>query len=217
MTEAMRTAGFAVIAAMAAFALRAVHRQAGAAVALAAGLMLFFSAITQGAGAVEALRSLSRQAGVGDGTVTLGIIIPRDGTFTISAPRCQFQNIVLIDNETGIETDLTSSSYTFTANAGTYNNRIRPVLPEGLDYTIEYLGDKATCVISDNHVVAHIDVSNNELVLLDNISFYDNDGEIGININTNTKSSSVIALKVGDSYTDGELKMFLKNRGYSCK
>lgn len=86
-----------------------------------------------------------------------------------------------------------------------------------LDYTIEYLGDKATCVISDNHVVAHIDVSNNELVLLDNISFYDNDGEIGININTNTKSSSVIALKVGDSYTDGELKMFLKNRGYSCK
>ena len=27
----------------------------------------------------------------------------------------------------------------------------------------------------------------------------------------------VIALKVGDSYTDGEFMMHLKNKGYSCK
>jgi hypothetical protein len=86
-----------------------------------------------------------------------------------------------------------------------------------LDYTIEYLGNKASCVVIDNHVIANIDVSDNELVLLDNISFVDNDGEIGIHIDTNTKSSNNIALKVGDSYTDGELKMYLKNHGYSCK
>jgi hypothetical protein len=86
-----------------------------------------------------------------------------------------------------------------------------------LDYTIEYLGDKASCVIVDNHVIANIDVSNDELVLLDNISFVDNNGEIGVTIDTNTKSSNNIALKVGDSYTDGELKMYLKNHGYSCK
>ena len=67
----MRTAGFAVIAAMAAFALRAVHRQAGAAVALAAGLMLFFFAVTHLSPAVEALKSLARKAGVEDQTVTL--------------------------------------------------------------------------------------------------------------------------------------------------
>ena len=46
MNEALRVAGFAVTAAMMAFTLRAAHRQAGAAVALAAGLMLFFWAVT---------------------------------------------------------------------------------------------------------------------------------------------------------------------------
>lgn len=71
MSEALRMAGFAVTAAMAAFSLRAVNRQAGMGVAAAAGLMLFFSAVTQGAGAAEALRDLSRQAGVGDGTAEM--------------------------------------------------------------------------------------------------------------------------------------------------
>lgn len=71
MTEALRTAGFAMLAALICFALRAAHRQAGAAAAIAAGLMLFFSAITQAAAAVDTLKSLSRKAGVGDGTVTL--------------------------------------------------------------------------------------------------------------------------------------------------
>ncbi len=71
MNEALKTAGFAVTAAMAAFALRAAHRQAGAGVAIAAGLMLFFFAVTQFSKAAEALRFLSGRAGVGDETVTL--------------------------------------------------------------------------------------------------------------------------------------------------
>ena len=41
-------------------------------------------------------------------------------------------------------------------------------------------------------------------------------GEIGIHINTNTKSSEVIALQVGDTYTNGEFMKALKNKGYSC-
>ncbi len=64
-------AGFAVTAAMAAFALRSAHRQAGAAAAVAAGLMLFFFAVTHLSPAVEALKSLARKAGVEDQTVTL--------------------------------------------------------------------------------------------------------------------------------------------------
>lgn len=71
MSEALRMAGFSVIAAVMAFTLRAAHREAGAAVALAAGLMLFFWAVSQVSAAVETLRSLSRQAGMGDGTLTL--------------------------------------------------------------------------------------------------------------------------------------------------
>ena len=71
MIQALRMAGFAAAAAMIAFTLRAAHREAGAAVAIAAGLMLFFAALTNLSGAVETLQALSRKAGVGDGTVTL--------------------------------------------------------------------------------------------------------------------------------------------------
>ena len=71
MTEALRRAGFAVVAAMLSLTLRAAHRQAGAAVAMAAGLMLFFFALTQLGAAAEALRSLSERAGIGQQTVTL--------------------------------------------------------------------------------------------------------------------------------------------------
>ena len=71
MTEALRAAGFAAAAALAAFALRAAHRQAGAAVALAAGMMLFFAAVTQLGKAAEALESLSKRAGVGQETAGL--------------------------------------------------------------------------------------------------------------------------------------------------
>ena len=90
-------------------------------------------------------------------------------------------------------------------------------IKNSLEYTIEYLGDDASCFVTENHVIANIDVSNNELVLLDNISFVDNNGEVGVIIDTNTKSSNVVPLKVGDNYTDGEFMMYLKNKGYSCK
>ena len=61
---------------------------------------------------------------LGEGTVQMGIIIPKDGTYTINAPRNQFQNIVLVDNETGIETLLADGvSYTFTADKGTHEGR----------------------------------------------------------------------------------------------
>ncbi|MBR1586529.1 MAG: hypothetical protein IJ662_13395 [Clostridia bacterium] len=64
-------AGFAVLAALAAFTLRAAHRQAGAAVALAAGVMLFFFAVTRVRSAVEAIEAMAGQAGVGQDTARL--------------------------------------------------------------------------------------------------------------------------------------------------
>lgn len=90
-------------------------------------------------------------------------------------------------------------------------------IKNSLEYTVEYLGKNASCFVTGDYVINTIDVSNNELILLDNISFFDNDGEIIVNIDTNTKSSNVIALKVGDSYTAGEFMMSLKNKGYACK
>ena len=58
-----------------------------------------------------------------EGTVVLGIRVARDGDYTITAGRNQFQNMVLVDNETGMETDLSNDSYTFTAAKGTTESR----------------------------------------------------------------------------------------------
>ena len=44
----------------------------------------------------------------------------------------------------------------------------------------------------------------------------DNNGNIEVKINSNTKSNDVIALSIGDSYTEGELMTRLKNNGYLC-
>lgn len=61
---------------------------------------------------------------MGDGTVKIGFKVAQGGEYSISAPRNQFKNIVLVDNETGIETDLSNSDgYTFTADQGTNESR----------------------------------------------------------------------------------------------
>ena len=60
---------------------------------------------------------------LGEGTVQVGFRVAQSGEYTISAQRNQFKNIVLVDNETGMETDLTTGSYTFTADAGTNESR----------------------------------------------------------------------------------------------
>lgn len=71
MSGALRLAGFVLAAALFAFTLRAAHKAAGAAVALAAGVMLFFFAATQLAPAVEALQSLAQRAGIRADTAAL--------------------------------------------------------------------------------------------------------------------------------------------------
>lgn len=85
-----------------------------------------------------------------------------------------------------------------------------------LQKTLEYLGDKVKYSIDDNIIKVTINVHKNEIVLLNNISFVVND-DLEIIINSNTKSSEVIPITVGDNYTDGEFMMHMKNYGYSCK
>ena len=85
-----------------------------------------------------------------------------------------------------------------------------------LQKTLEYLGDKVKYSINDNIIKVTINVHKNEIVLLNNISFVVND-DLEIIINSNTKSSEVIPITVGDNYTDGEFMMHIKNYGYSCK
>ena len=86
-------------------------------------------------------------------------------------------------------------------------------IKDNLDRTLSYLGDKARYSVLNDRIVIEINVNKNEVVLLKNISFNDK----GIVINSNTKSSDVVTLTVGDDYTDGEFMKTLKGYGYSCK
>lgn len=90
------------------------------------------------------------------------------------------------------------------------------MLRASLNNTLEYLGDKVKYSVLDNKLIVTINVHKNELLLLDNIEFFVND-DIQMHINSNTKSSDVINLKIGDNYTDGEFMKRMKNNGYSCK
>lgn len=103
--------------------------------------------------------------------------------------------------------------------ADRYENNIDSIeeIKNAIENTLDYLGDKVTYNVMDDRIIIEIKVSKNELVLLGNINFVENGGKIEVIIDTNTKSSSVIALSVGDNYTDGELMKRLKNKGYTCK
>lgn len=85
-----------------------------------------------------------------------------------------------------------------------------------LENTLNYLGDSVKYTILDDRIIIKIEVDKNEVLLLSNIDFIVND-DLVIKIDSNTKSSNVITLSVGDNYTDGELMTRLKNNGYSCK
>ena len=85
-----------------------------------------------------------------------------------------------------------------------------------LENTLEYLGKSVIYEITSTGVIATINISKDELVLLDNIDFSSN-GDLGMNINTNTMSGDVITLKIKDKYTPGELMKKLKNNRYSCR
>ena len=86
-------------------------------------------------------------------------------------------------------------------------------IKNNLDRTLSYLGEKVSYSFLDDRIVVEISVNKNEVVLLKNISFDDKK----IIINSNTKSSDVVTLTVGDDYTDGEFMKTLKGYGYSCK
>ena len=86
-------------------------------------------------------------------------------------------------------------------------------IKNNLDRTLSYLGDKVNYSILDDRIVVEISVDKNEVVLLKNIKFEDKN----IVIDSNTKSSDVVTLTVGDDYTDGEFMKTLKGYGYSCK
>ena len=94
----------------------------------------------------------------------------------------------------------------------TYKNSVK----YSLENTLDYLGKKVKYNTTSNSVIVTIDVSKNEVVLIDNIDF-NSDDELGIDIDTSTFSGDVITLKVGDKYSTGEFMKKLKNNSYTCR
>lgn len=57
-----------------------------------------------------------------NGRVVVGYTVPTSGLFTIEAERMDAQ-VVLVDTKNGITHDLSEGAYTFSSNAGTFNER----------------------------------------------------------------------------------------------
>lgn len=86
-----------------------------------------------------------------------------------------------------------------------------------LEESYQYLGkDKVQFIKREDRLIATIHISDDETIILNNLEIFDNDG-LEVKINPNTKSSDVVTLKIGDSYTEGEFMTHLKNNGYVCK
>lgn len=142
------------------------------------------------------------------------IICERDYSFDLDIELYESINIKL-DSKKIIGIDL-DKRITLPDSIDRREERISGI-QDSIDTTLSYLGKAVEYKKYDNGLNVNINVHNNELVLLDNINFYSSNGDIGIWIDANTKSSNVIALSVGDNYTDGELMKKLKNSGYRCK
>ena len=86
-----------------------------------------------------------------------------------------------------------------------------------LEKSYKYLGeDKVLVTKGKKSVTVKVVVEDDETIILNNVEFFDNDG-LQMRINSNTRSSEVLTLRVEDDYTEGEFMTRLKNNGYSCK
>lgn len=89
-----------------------------------------------------------------------------------------------------------------------------------IQYTLaksySYLGKNKVSISKVNdRIIVYMDLSDNETIILNNITFTFND-DLNIDINSNTKSSDVVTLTVNDNYTQGELITHMKNNGFKC-
>ncbi len=65
---------------------------------------------------------------VGEGDIQLGFYAEKQGSFTISMPRCQAKKVYLVDEVENLTIDLTAQDYGFTASKGKQETRFRLVI-----------------------------------------------------------------------------------------
>lgn len=91
---------------------------------------------------------------LGDGEITLGAYFGKSGEYTISLDtrNAEEYTVWLIDNKTGVTTDLTAGDYTFQADAATDENRFRLML-NGKSTAADAITADATSVNVDGNVL----------------------------------------------------------------
>lgn len=98
----------------------------------------------------------------------------------------------------------------------TEDDKYLDYIKSSIEKSYAYLGKgKVKFSKLTDRIIAYIDVNDKETLILNNISFSE-ENDLTIHINPNTKSNEVVTLKVSDNYTEGELMTLLKNNGYSC-
>jgi hypothetical protein len=99
-----------------------------------------------------------------------------------------------------------------------YSDKTVDGIKYALKQSYDYLPKKDVKITSsDNKIIVKIIVSDDETIILKNLSFVEDNGNLQAVIDVNTKSANVVTLKIGDSYSEGELMSHLKANGYSCK
>jgi hypothetical protein len=124
----------------------------------------------------------------GDYTIAIDHV---DGLFT------DFQDIILKDNDSGKETNLKSTSYTFTAQSGTTNSRFSLKYQKTLGITTPAL-DENSIVVYKNYGIINIKSNGSSI---DNVKLYDIRGRLldektNINANETSIESSKYAKQV---------------------
>lgn len=89
-------------------------------------------------------------------------------------------------------------------------------IKSSLEKHYQYLGDRVNYKIIDDRIIYSIVIENKETLIFNNIHFLEND-KLEIKINSNTRSSNVVTLSIGDKYTEGKFMIKMKNNGYLCK
>ena len=87
-----------------------------------------------------------------------------------------------------------------------------------LEKHYDYLGrDKVSYSSMDDRLIVDVEIDDDfDAIVLNNIDFFENE-DLEIRVNSNTRSSDVVTIGIGDKYTEGEFITRMRNNGYICK
>ena len=112
----------------------------------------------------EATEYAINERPMADGNVQLGVMVATSGKHTIGLLRNEAKDVVLIDHVACVAHDLSLGEYTFTAEAGTYNERFTLSVAKAPTTAIDEVAAKVATVKCDGTTIYVDDVEGNVAV-----------------------------------------------------